>query len=147
MKEQDFTRNRKQPFCSTLLFILNLLRKSLTIEIDGFIRHLNDRFPWSNARHFTSSAFIQNRKKINPAVFNHLSEIIVENFYTATNRKCNLLNGFRILTVDGSRITLPFTLELKKCYGATKNQYGEGVVQARASVLYDVLNGIVLERF
>lgn len=145
MKEKDFTRNRKQPFCATLLFMLNLLRRSLTIEIDGFVRHLNERLCSGSTRHFTSSAFIQNRKKIDPAVFNHLSEIIVENFYTADNSTLNLLNGFRILAVDGSRITLPSTLELKKRYGVTKNQYGAGVVQARVSVLYDVLNGIALD--
>ncbi|WP_419788728.1 hypothetical protein HDF24_13965 [Mucilaginibacter sp. X4EP1] len=37
MKEQDFTRNRKQPFSSTLLFMFNLLRRTLAIEIDASI--------------------------------------------------------------------------------------------------------------
>jgi hypothetical protein len=141
MKEQDFTRNRKQPFSATLLFMFNLLRRSLAIEIDGFVRHLNARFSSGSMQHFTSSAFIQNRKKIDPAVFNHLSEIIVENFYTSDNDAINHLYGFRILAVDGSWITLPFTSELKKYYGVSQ----EGIVQARASVLYDVLNGIALD--
>jgi hypothetical protein len=145
MKEQDFTRNRKQPFNATLLFMFNLLRKSLAIEIDGFVRHLNGRLFSGSTRRFTPSAFIQNRKKINPEVFKHLSDVIIDNFYTADNDSLTYLNGFRILAVDGSRITLPNTLELKKHYGVTKNQYGAGVVQARASVLYDVLNGIALD--
>ena len=145
MKEQDFTRNRKQPFSSALLFMFNLLRKSLTIEIDGFVRYLNNRFSANRTQPFTSSAFIQNRKKINPAVFGHLSEVIIDNFYTADNDSLNLLNGFRILAVDGSRITLPFTEELKRRYGTTKNQFGGTIVQARASVLYDVLNDIALD--
>jgi hypothetical protein len=146
MEDQDFTRNRKQPFSATLLFMFNLLRKSLAIEIDGFVRHLNERLFSGSARHFTPSAFIQNRKKINPEVFNHLSGIIVDNFYTAENDSLAYLNGFRILAVDGSRITLPNTLELKKHYGITENQYkGSGIVQARASVLYDVLNEVALD--
>lgn len=144
MKEQDFTRNRKQPFSSALLFMLNLLRRSLTIEIDGFIGHLNGCLSSGNMQRFTSSAFIQNRKKINPGVFNHLSEIVVENFY-ADNNTWNLFRGFRILAVDGSWITLPFTLELKTCYGVSKNASGAEIVQARASVLYDVLNDITLD--
>ena len=144
MNKQDFTRNRKQSFSATLLFMLNLLRKSLVIEIDGFVRHLNDRFSSGTTQHFTSSAFIQNRKKIDPKIFSHLSEIIVENFY-ADNNTWELFSGFRILAVDGSWITLPLTSELKKCYGATKNSSGAEVVQARASVLYDVLNGITLD--
>lgn len=75
MKKQDFTRNRKQPFLSTLLFMINLLRKTLGVEIDGFIRHLNDRMS-INVSYFTSSAFIQNRKKISPSVFKHLTSLI-----------------------------------------------------------------------
>jgi hypothetical protein len=145
MREQDFTRNRKQPFYATLLFMFNFLKKSLVVEIDGFVRHLNERLSSGNTQRFTSSAFTQNRKKIDPEVFNHLSEIIIDNFYTADNDSLQLLNGFRILAVDGSKITLPCTAELKRCYGVTRNQSGVEVVQARASVLYDVLNGITLD--
>jgi hypothetical protein len=35
MKDKDFTRERKQPFGAALLFMLNLLRKSLAVEIDN----------------------------------------------------------------------------------------------------------------
>lgn len=145
MKEQDFTRNRKQPFSSTLLFMFNLLRRSLAIEIDGFVRYLNEHFSFGNARSFTSSAFIQNRKKIDSAVFSHLSNVIIENFYTTDNETANYLNGIRILAVDSTKLTLPYTAELKKRYGVMKNQSKVEVVQARASVLYDVLNGLVLD--
>ncbi len=145
MKEKDFTRVRKQPFSATILFMFNLLRRSLAIEIDGFVRYLNERLPGVKARSFTPSAFTQNRKKIDPAVFKHLSEIIIENLYTADNDALKRLKGLRILAVDGSRITLPFTAELKRCYGVTKNQSETEIVQARVSVLYDVLNNIVVD--
>ncbi|MFD2730814.1 IS4 family transposase [Pedobacter alpinus] len=145
MEEQNFTRNRKQPFSATLLFMINLLRTSLAIEIDGFVRYLNERFTSQNTPSFTSSAFVQNRKKIKPTVFKHLSSVIIENYYTADNESLILSNGFRILAVDGSRITLPMTLELKACYGVTKNQSEVEIVQARSSVLYDVLNGVTLD--
>ncbi|MDA6072837.1 IS4 family transposase, partial [Flavobacterium sp. AC] len=49
------------------------------------------------------------------------------------------------LAVDGSKITLPFTEELKICFGESKNQTNTSIVQARSSVLYDVLNGLVLD--
>ncbi|WP_419788754.1 IS4 family transposase [Mucilaginibacter sp. X4EP1] len=145
MKEQDFTRNRKQPFSSTLLFMFNLLRRTLAIEIDGFVRYLNDRFSAARIRHFTTSAFIQNRKKIDPAVFSHLSGVIIDNFYNPENDMLKYLNGVRILAVDSSKLTLPYTAELKKSYGTTKNQSSVDIVQARASVLYDVLNGLALD--
>ena len=145
MKEQDFTRNRKQPFTATLLFMMNFLRKSLAIEIDGFVSYLKDHLHLSKVERFTSSAFIQNRKKINPHVFQHLSEVIIENFYTSDNDKLKLWNGLRILAVDGSTITLPNTAELNKRFGIVKNQTEVEIVQARASVLYDVLNKLTLD--
>lgn len=54
-------------------------------------------------------------------------------------------NGFRLLSVDGSRLTLPYTKELKRIYGETRNQHETGVVQARLSVLYDVINNYVID--
>jgi hypothetical protein len=146
MEKQDFTRNRKQPFSATILFMLNLLRRSLAIEIDGFVRHLNEKlFSGGITHYFTSSAFIQNRQKIKPEVFQYLSGVIIENFYTTDTSSLRLFKGFRVLAVDGSRITMPFTSALKKHYGVSKNQSQTEVVQARTSVLYDVLNNIALD--
>ena len=144
MKEQDFTRNRKQPFLSTLLLMINQLRKSLAVEIDGFVRFFNDKFS-AGISHFTSSAFIQNRKKINPDVFKHLTAIIIDNFYTPDNEDLKLLRGFRVLACDCSIITLPFTSELKEQYGVVKNVSTLDIAQAKVSVLYDVLNELVLD--
>lgn len=144
MKKQDFTRNRKQPFLSTLLFMINLLRKSLAVEIDGFVRHLNDRLS-AGVSYFTSSAFIQNRKKIDPDVFKHLSSIIIKNFYTSENDDLKLFSGLRVLACDCSIITLPFTRELKERYGVVKNVCTLDMVQAKVSVLYDVLNELALD--
>jgi hypothetical protein len=144
MEKQDFTRNRKQSFSGTLLFMFNLLRKSLAVEIDAFVRHLNTKLS-AGISSFTTSAFIQNRKKINPEVFKHLSSVIIENFYTADNEDLKLFRGFRVLASDSSIITLPFTEELKSRYGIAVNAVRLDVVQARTSVLYDVLNGLALD--
>lgn len=144
MQKQDFTRKRKQPFSVTLLFIFNLLRKSLAIEINGFVRYLKGHLPLGHVSDFTTSAFVQNRKKISPEVFAYLSGVITENFY-GSDGAASYWNGFRVLAVDSSRITLPYTAELKNCYGVSRNQTGTEVVQARISVLYDVLNHLVLD--
>jgi len=145
MNETDFTRKRKQPFGSVLLFMFNLLRKSLVIEIDNFIQHLNLRVESHTVKSFTKSAFVQQRKKINPDVFKYLSGVITKNYYVENNSNIKLFNGFRILAVDGSKITLPYTEELKKAFGESKNNTNTVVVQARSSVLYDVLNHITLD--
>lgn len=145
MKDSDFTRNRKQSFSQVLLFMFNLIRKSLGIEIDNFVRFMTDRLSHQKVSDFTSSAFVQNRKKINPEVFKFLSEIVVDNFYQLESQSLNLFHGFRVLAVDGSLITLPNQTSLKQEFGVSKNQTNTEIIQARASILYDVLNKIVLD--
>ena len=145
MNKQDFTRKRKQPFGSVLLFMFNLLRKSMAIEIDNFLQHLNSKLDSRSVQNFTSSAFVQKRKKINPEVFKYLSTVITRSYYTKDSDKIKRFNGFRVLAVDGSKITLPYTEELKIAFGESKNNTSTVVVQARSSVLYDVLNHIALD--
>ena len=145
VQENDFTRIRKQSFSTTLLFMINFLNKSLSIEIENFVGYLKKECGYFDFKSFTKSAFVQYRKKIKPTVFKKLSSILVDEFYMNNEPAIRLWNGFRVLSVDGSSITLPITRELKKIYGETKNQTKTSIVQARASVLYDVLNQYVLD--
>lgn len=121
--------------------MLNFLRKSLSLEIENFM----DLFRIGPNSKFTKSAFVQARKKVSPGVFDRLSQILINEFYTDNTPAIKLWKGFRLLGVDGSRITLPITGELKAIYGETKNQSDTVLVQARCSIIYDVLNKYVLE--
>lgn len=125
--------------------MMNFLTKSLSIEIENFVSILKRDCGLTGFKSFTKSAFVQYRKKIHPEVFKKLSDMLVDEFYTDNEPAIKLWNGLRVLAVDGSSVTLPFTKELKKLYGLTKNQTKTGVVQARVSVLYDVLNKYVLD--
>ncbi|WP_421921279.1 IS4 family transposase [Marinifilum sp.] len=138
MNEKDFTRDRVLTFSTTLVFMMNFLRKSLAIEIYSFVKNIN-------IRSFSKSAFVQSRKKIDPRVFKELSQVLTHEFYTDNDESVKLWKGFRLLAVDGTRISLPDTKELRSIYGATKNQTKTTVAQARLSVLYDVLNNYVID--
>ena len=119
--------------------MLNFLTKSLSLEIENFI----SLFKTGTTPKFTKSAFVQARKKVKPEVFDRLSQLLVNEFYTDNELAIKLWKGFRLLAVDGSRITLPITKELKAIYGETKNQTSTVLVHGRCSVLYDVLNKYV----
>ena len=139
--KNHFIRKRKQQFPTILLLMLNMLRKSLSLELDGFFNFLK-----INATNkFTKSAFVQARKKINAKVFKHLSQKLVDEFYTDNEFAVKTWKKIRLLAIDGSRITLPITKELSQYYGETKNQTDTSIVQARCSVLYDVENNYVLD--
>lgn len=145
VSQKDFTRKRKQSFPNTLIFMMNFLTKSLSIEIENFVDFIRNRVGLTKSEAFTKSAFVQCRKKIKPEVFKYLSDHLIEEFYTDNDGSVKLWNGFRLLAVDGSRMTLPDTPELEAIYGKTRNQCGPGVVQARVSVLYDVVNQFVID--
>jgi len=144
MTNKDFTRDRKQSFPGTVLFLINFLTKSLSLEIVNFVARLKDSTGF-NQLPFTKSAFVQARKKISPEVFRHLIKRLTDEFYTDNSSVVCILEGFRVLSVDGSRLTLPITAELEALYGKTKNQTATSVVQARASVLYDLANNMALD--
>jgi len=145
MTKNDFTRKRVQSFSGTLVFMMNMIRKSLSVEIANFVNILNNEAKNLSVQLFTKSAFSQARKKIKPEVFKELSENLVDEFYSDNDASVKLWNGFRILAVDGSRLSLPNTKELQDKYGISSNQQGVSVAQARLSVLYDVLNGFVID--
>ncbi|MFT3751832.1 MAG: IS4 family transposase [Paludibacter sp.] len=145
MSDKDFTRNRKQSFHSTIVFMINFLTKSLSVEIANFISFIKYNMPSATIHGFSKSAFVQYRKKIKPEVFKSLSDSLIEEFYTDNDDSIKSWKGFRLLAVDGSRLVLPDTMELESIYGKTRNQSGTGVVQARISVLYNVLNRFVID--
>jgi len=122
----------------------NFIRKSLSLEVVNFINAFNE-VNLIKLGSFTQSAFIQSRNKIKPEVFKHLSTTLTTEFYSDNDLSIKLWNGYRLLAVDGSRINLPDTKELENIYGRSKNQTSSGVVQARTSVLYDVLNNLVID--
>ena len=93
---------------------------------------------------FSKSASVHSRKKIKPQVFKHLNMKIVEEFYTDNSRVLKQFDDLRILSMDGSRLTLPFTKELEGIYGQTKNQTNTYIVQAKACILYNLLNKICI---
>jgi len=144
-KESDFTRERKQPFNELIVFMMNFVRKSLQIEIINFLEVMKKIGLCSSDKTITKSAFVQNRKKVKPEIFKFLLSLINKEFYTDNDENVRLWNGFRLLSVDGSRITLPITKELKKIYGIFKNQNAAELIIGRVSVLYDVLNSIIID--
>lgn len=145
VKPSDFTRKRKLTFPITVLMMMNLLTKSLAIETQRFYSYIKKEIAHFNISSFTTSAFCQSRKKIKPEVFVKLSTTMLNDWYQDNDYHIKLFEGFRLLAIDGSTLTLPQNNELRQAFGQAKNQTKSGVVQARISVLYDVLNSFVID--
>lgn len=93
----DFSRNRKIPYENMILSLLTMEGTTLTNEL---LRQFG-----CSATTGTSSAFVQQRKKILPIAL----ESLFHDFAAQTFREDNY-NGYKLLAVDGSDIQIPTNL-------------------------------------
>ena len=134
----SFTRKRKLPFAQLIFFLINSCKKSLQIEIDKFFDFMGDNMEYSK------QALCKARLNILPEGFRELNNVWIKDVYSENSFKT--FNTYRILAVDGTTFELPFTQELKEEFGEFKNNNGElKKVLARASILYDVENNLLID--
>lgn len=125
------------PFPVLVSYIINLIRRSLQLEVSRFSGLLN-------RSDVSKQAFSQARKKLSPEVFKLLNEKLITEFYS--DNEFETFKGYRILGIDGSTIRLPETEELYLEFGTTTSRFGDLCVPlAKTSVMYDVLNHLTLD--
>jgi hypothetical protein len=91
----------------------------------------------------SKAAFCKARKKLKPAVFTSLSNIVTREFYASG--EALTWHGYRVLGTDGSTHELPNSAEIKGKYGLfTKRLDGKEIYMARTLMVYDALNHITL---
>jgi len=143
--EKDFTRKRKLCFDGLALCMLKLLRQNIQLELISFFEKASTSLSKAVSS-YTSSAFVQSRKKVKPDLFYDLSALIANDFYVDNDKAVKLYKGHRLIGVDGSTINLPVNKNTIKSYGAFNNQtQTNDVVLGRVSIMYDLLNEIVLD--
>jgi hypothetical protein len=138
--DKDFTRNRKLPFSSLILFMINLIKQTLQKELTNFISLIS-----SCKENITKSAFCQSRKKLKAEAFIDLNDTLIEAYYKDDDYK--KWKGFRLLAIDGTSLTLPPSEEIIKEFGFAKNNVNPDLIipMATISSYYDLLNGIIID--
>jgi len=137
--ERDFSRQRILCFKTTVLLLLNALKRSLSIELHEFFENIPQKVSCSK------QAFSKQRRKLKPEFFHDWNTILVDSFYCHYKDEYRKWKGHRVLAIDGSSVTLPNTELIREIYGQTTNQVGNGDSVARICVLYDVLNEIAIQ--
>jgi hypothetical protein len=148
VKPKYFTRNRVLTFSIVLALILQKSVKSLQLVLNEFFGSLSMCVSLT-ALTVSNSAFSQARQKLSYTAFIELHRTAVVANYYADDRY-QTWQGFRLLAVDGSKIRLPDTPEIRKAFGtiSVANQSGADLGEqpwGLASVCYDVLNEITLD--
>jgi hypothetical protein len=136
--EQDFSRNRKLPLERLAGLIINLPKRSLSIEIREFFNAFS-----KGLEGCTKGAFSLQRSKLSPLFFKAWCKCLVDNFYHHYGDKAKRWRGFILQAVDGSTAYLLNKMEVKKYFGAQANQH-VSIPMARVVQVHDVLNDITV---
>lgn len=142
MREQDWTRERTLSFEKVATLILRGHKLPLQGTLNRVYQELGEV-----AEVPTASAYCQARQKLQPGLFVHLNEQVVEGFYRlyGEDGEVRRWRGRRVVGIDGSVLNVPDTTETRQHYSVQENQHAEGSrVQALSSVCYDLLNDIGL---
>jgi hypothetical protein len=143
-----FTRQRALTFPIVLTLILQKSVKSLQLVLNECFEKLA-LYMALKVLTVTNSAFSQARQKLSHTAFIELHRIaIIDRYYT--DEHYQTWQGFRLIAVDGSKIRLPDTPDIREEFGtiAVANQHHSHLGEqpwALASVCYDLLNEIPLD--
>jgi hypothetical protein len=136
--ETDFTRDRKLTMQRITSLIINMPKRSLSIEIQEFFDSLE-----KDLESCTKGAFSLQRTKLKPLFFQVWNHWLVEKFYHYYGTKVKRWRGFLLQAVDGSTAYLMNIKEVIEHFGTQDNQHGS-IPMARVMQIQDILNDITV---
>ncbi len=136
----SFTRNKKLGMDKLIYFLLHQSKVSLPINIENFL----DDFPNAEIESISKQAISKARQGINLEAFIELMRISHMKYHELC-QKPKLWNGYRIFGIDGTRLQVPQTAQNLEVFGKSKNQSEVQLAMASASLMYDVLNDIIID--
>ena len=141
--KECFIRNRIFSFLTTFSLTLNLLRRTIQMELYSFF-DIDDILSDDKKVYTNKQAFCAARQKISYTAYVEINKVLLDEFYK--DNKINLFLDFRLLIVDGSTLLLPESPEIRNYFGACSNgKKKELIPTARISHIYDPLNKIILD--
>jgi hypothetical protein len=136
-KAQDFTRERKMGFKNLIFFLLTMVKQSSQNALERYFEIKNeDSF-------MTQQAFSLARQKLKWEALLELFILTVNAHYQNYQSEIKLWNAYRVFANDGSTLPLPNYKELRECFGSCGA--GNTSPTARGSLLYDILNNLVVD--
>jgi len=135
--EKAFTKDRKLTYERTVALIINMLKRSLSVEINEFFEILDIGLDC------TKSAFVQQRVKLQHEFFMVWNVVLAESFYHHYKNDIKRWQGYRVMAVDGSSCYMINKPEVIAYFGTQINQH-KAIAMGRTMGIYDVLNEIMV---
>lgn len=137
-EKKDFSRERKLPLDRIAGILINLPKRSLSIEIQEFFDSLGKGLESS-----TKGAFSLQRTKLQALFFQVWNQWLVDCFYHYYADKVKRWRGFRVQAVDGSTAYLLNKKEVIEHFG-TQDNHRVSIAMARVMQVHDILNDITV---
>ena len=136
--ENDFSRKRKLSLERIAGIIINMPKRSLSIEIQEFFDSMG-----KGLDSCTKGAFSLQRTKLKPLFFLVWNKWLVDNFYHYYGKHVKRWRDFRLQAVDGSTVYLLNKKEIVDHFGTHGNKHTSTAL-ARVLQIHDVLNDITV---
>lgn len=134
----DFTRRRKLTLQRLVGMLINLPKRSLSIELQDFFDTLG-----MSSQSVTKGAFSLQRSKLHPCFLEVWNKLLVDCYYHYYADNVKRWRNFRVLAVDGSTAYLIHKPDIVEKFGTQDNQHTK-IPMARVMQLEDVLNKITI---
>lgn len=132
-----FTRMRKMGFSEHIFFLLNQVNTSTRTALRGFFKRVLDRdAPMSQ------QALSKARSHFDHSPFQGLFDVVNGMRYCGEH-EIRRWNGYQILAVDGSDITLPNSPALLETFGGSGRN--ADCPMAEGSIMLDILNDFIID--
>jgi hypothetical protein len=136
LKSTYFTRTtEKMDFKDLITFALNLVKKTIQIELDSYFRNIKGA-----KITMTKQAYSQARQKISPNAFRTLDKAIIEWYY---QEEYKTFMGYRLLAIDGTVMQLNNSERLREAFGYAQN-VSMDVARASSGGVYDLENDMMI---
>lgn len=135
---KDFSRDRKLPLNRIVSIIINMPKRSLSIEIQEFFDDLG-----KGLESATKGAFSLQRAKLQPLFFQVWNHWLAECFYHYYGDSVKRWRGFLLQAADSSTAYLMNKKDVVEYFGTQDNQHG-CIPMARVMQVQDILNGITV---
>jgi hypothetical protein len=137
LKPQHFSRNGRMSFKETLLFMMNMVKKSLQLELNSFFDTILKK------ESISKQAYSELRQKVNSKAFIELNNDVIKGMYDQVEDLVSW-NEHRLIAIDGTILELPDTELIRTEFGSATNQKRK-VARARATCLFDVENKVIIK--
>ena len=131
-----FTRKRSMPFGELMRFLLTPRKCSTNAALRRFFREIG------SAATMKQQSLSEARMKVRVEALRELFLITPDEMMERCQRRWH---GYRVFAIDGTTVQLPCEKVLADYFGALGK--GGSAPTARASILYDVLNDIIVDAY